>query len=465
MGPNRPMMPNPQAGAPEQQIEENTPAFAKDANRPSGSPLMGQPTSIFEGIIQHTQNIQNPVARTAARVGAIMGASLAGPRGIEAAEESAQQGRLAQQKLTQDQQKDQSEVTYEKDDNGNLWALPKFGGTPTMVQFPAQSAPMGAGPAQPMGPGQAPSFGGPKDAAKALYEKSVSRDANGQPTVDQATWQAQQDEKAKQSVTNASVGGGAQQINTQIANALKGTGVDPSAYTVGPDDSATDAKAKLKAAQDEAAYVQKSKAPVSMMVGGSPAQVLWDAAGRQYTTLDGKPIPASSVKPMPSYAAVIGGITAQKNADTLDQNYLGVVRQADNIRDGIKSAKDFDALSASLLPLEGALFVTTANGVKRINMTEVEGLAHAGSLANQVEGWINKAKAGDPVPDDIKQDYLTLVDQYQKNAYKTYQQGLQGAFNRAGGQQGALSYDGTFGNTPNTETKGGFFGEGTIPTH
>src|SRR6185437_2643093 len=100
-----------------------------------------------------------------------------------------------------------------------------------------------------------------------------------------------------------------------------------------------------------------------------------------------------------------------------DQSYLDTVRQSTNLRQTITAAQNKDALAAALAPLEGALFVTTANGIKRINQTEVHGLQMAGSMKERLEGWINGKISGDTIPDDIKKGFMQLADQYQKNAY------------------------------------------------
>ena len=151
--------------------------------------------------------------------------------------------------------------------------------------------------------------------------------------------------------------------------------------------------------------------------------------------------------------------------EKLDSAYQDTVRQGNNIRQGVAAAKDKDALASALLPLEGALFVTTANGNKRINTTEIEGIKLAGSTKDRIEAWVNGKISGDVVPDDIKQGMLAMVNQYQKNAYTRYQQGVDSATARNKGNVAPVNYDGSIGGAiQQGGSNGSFFGTGTVPT-
>ena len=113
-----PVLPSQTQGAPEQLIDENTPAFAKDAERPSGGSLMQSPsTNPWMSIISHTQNIHNPVARTAARIGSLMMAGLADTgAGVKMQEIQASQNE-SNAKLMQSQQEHQQEMQHQQEEH------------------------------------------------------------------------------------------------------------------------------------------------------------------------------------------------------------------------------------------------------------------------------------------------------------------------------------------------------------
>lgn len=136
-----------------------------------------------------------------------------------------------------------------------------------------------------------------------------------------------------------------------------------------------------------------------------------------------------------------------EDATKADQAYLDTKRQADNLRETIAAAKNKDALAAAIAPLEGTLFVTTANGIKRINETELRGFQMAGSTKDRIEGWLNGKISGDTIPSDIKDGFMALADQYQKNAYKNYKDKLNSLNSRMGTKLDAVGYDGTVGGT------------------
>lgn len=115
-----------------------------------------------------------------------------------------------------------------------------------------------------------------------------------------------------------------------------------------------------------------------------------------------------------------------------DSEFNDVVSKSSNLRQSIQAAQNGDALAAAIAPLEGVLFITTANGVKRINEIELRGLQMAGSAKDRLQAWINGKIKGDTIPSDIKQDYLAMVDQYERNARAKYQRSLDSINKRYG---------------------------------
>ena len=121
------------------------------------------------------------------------------------------------------------------------------------------------------------------------------------------------------------------------------------------------------------------------------------------------------------------GLATKADADLND-----VVSKANNIKTSIQAARDGNELAASIAPLQTTLFVTTSEGVKRINETELKGVAGAGNLVQEINGFFSKKLSGDPVPDKIKSDMAQLMDLYSKSAAQKYQRTLNSINQRHG---------------------------------
>jgi len=72
------------------------------------------------------------------------------------------------------------------------------------------------------------------------------------------------------------------------------------------------------------------------------------------------------------------------------------------------------------VPLEGALDITTSQGTKRINRTEVKQYAGAGSLFDKISGAVGKLTKGASIPNNVLDDMNTLSQILEGNAYKKY---------------------------------------------
>lgn len=106
--------------------------------------------------------------------------------------------------------------------------------------------------------------------------------------------------------------------------------------------------------------------------------------------------------------------------DKAEQNYRSAQQGANTMRDMLAQADAGNKMSAQILPLEGALQITTAQGVHRINRTEVEQYAGAGSLYDKIQGELGKVSSGQPIPPNIRNDIRKLVSAQEKQAYGTY---------------------------------------------
>ncbi len=111
-----------------------------------------------------------------------------------------------------------------------------------------------------------------------------------------------------------------------------------------------------------------------------------------------------------------GATELQKSAD----KYSDFLFTANGAKSSIANAKNGDQLANSLGPLQTALLVTTANGVHRINMTEVDAAGpKVGSVARRVDAALEKAGKGQ-LPAETLNEMQKLVDLYVTAKYSTY---------------------------------------------
>ena len=106
--------------------------------------------------------------------------------------------------------------------------------------------------------------------------------------------------------------------------------------------------------------------------------------------------------------------------DKAETAYRTAHQGAQGIRAAVDDAMQGGKMSARMLPLEGALEITTANGVHRINRTEVDQYAGGGSLYDRLVGALKGGGTGIPFTNEIMQDMKHLADLQEKGAYENY---------------------------------------------
>jgi hypothetical protein len=106
--------------------------------------------------------------------------------------------------------------------------------------------------------------------------------------------------------------------------------------------------------------------------------------------------------------------------EKVEPAYNDSVEKAATLRGLVQGARAGNRVDANMLALVTALTVTTTEGVKRINQPEIGMTREAGSLRDRINSWVGKLKAGDPVPDNLKNDILALADVLEKNAKDKY---------------------------------------------
>lgn len=214
---------------------------------------------------------------------------------------------------------------------------------------------------------------------------------------------------------------------------------------------------------------------VSLMgQNGKPYAANYDPNTGKYTDAAGKPI----TNPIPYEKPNVTNINQNANhefaeeergrglLDKAEASYRTAQQGAETMRNMIASANSGNKVSAQVLPLEGALEITTAQGVHRINRTEVDQYAGGGSLYDKVAGEVGKVTAGQPIPKNILNDMRKLTDIQEKAAYNTYKGAYDSATKRYGlKNEEALKEPGNTGNAPPGATAEVFDAKGTLIGH
>jgi hypothetical protein len=180
------------------------------------------------------------------------------------------------------------------------------------------------------------------------------------------------------------------------------------------------AKAAIKAAAEQVGAVEKD-----VQVATNPAvrnAKIDDAVREQRQLTTG---PATSNVP-PHLAA-----SATSDAAKADTDYAQSLSVNQRLAAMMDAAKKGNVVSYQLLPEEGALQVTTSQGVHRINMAEIQNYG-GGSLWQEMQGHIGKALTGKSIPESVLNDMAEMQKIQAEGAQAKYQNTLQGINRRYG---------------------------------
>jgi hypothetical protein len=108
----------------------------------------------------------------------------------------------------------------------------------------------------------------------------------------------------------------------------------------------------------------------------------------------------------------------------VEQPYLDAREKAQTIRNVVQAARGGNMEAASVQSLLGTLGLITAEGVKRINTTELEQVAGAGDLFTRIRGQIGRLTAGQPLAEPLPTNLIGLADLLDKGAYEKYASGF-----------------------------------------
>ncbi len=204
----------------------------------------------------------------------------------------------------------------------------------------------------------------------------------------------------------------------------------PNAGAVVPN-SLVPAPAKPPTAEEDKAKYIGLQARGAQNLPVLPAEKAWMDA---YEKEKGLNIDKSAAAAADRQAAAIGAQTAQQaraqtfaeaqagraQISTAEKDYRTAQNSANTLRDVVAEAKSGNKLAASLQPLEATMSAIRAQGLNRINATEVGATAGAGSMWDRLSGYVGKKLEGQPVPADIQNDMIKFADVLEKSAYAKY---------------------------------------------
>lgn len=161
---------------------------------------------------------------------------------------------------------------------------------------------------------------------------------------------------------------------------------------------------------------------VTRVIGGVPHTVMVDAQTGEDIKDEGQTkIPGESPKEKRSAAeSVQVEREARAHVAKAEQDYNNARSTVAMQRELIKEAKSGNKEAVRMVPLEGALEITTSQGVHRINRTEVEQYGSAGNLFDKIKGAIGSGVSGKSIPDSVLKDMDAMTSELQKNAHERY---------------------------------------------
>jgi hypothetical protein len=118
---------------------------------------------------------------------------------------------------------------------------------------------------------------------------------------------------------------------------------------------------------------------------------------------------------------LIGPATAA--ATKAGEDYAQANSVSQRIAEMMNDAKNGNVVSFQLIPQEGALQLTTSQGVKRINMAEIQNYG-GGSAVQKFQGMLGKAYNGKSIPDSVLSDMSQIQDIMSRGAQVKYQNSL-----------------------------------------
>ena len=109
--------------------------------------------------------------------------------------------------------------------------------------------------------------------------------------------------------------------------------------------------------------------------------------------------------------------------EKVEAPYRTAQNSAQTLRDTVALAKNGNMSAAALQNLETTMAAIRAQGLNRINSTEIGSTANAGSLWDNIVGKVGKLTAGQPVDAALQKDMQQFAGMLEKSAYQKYLNG------------------------------------------
>lgn len=175
--------------------------------------------------------------------------------------------------------------------------------------------------------------------------------------------------------------------------------------------------AKAPVSQDDRLWLQAHEAEATLTTDKSASA----AADRQAATLAQQNTLLSDRQKFDMAQAA-----RKEYSEKIAQPYQTALASSQTLRDTVEAAKGGNMVAANLQNLETAMSAIRAQGLNRINTTEIGVAANAGSLWDRVQAAAGKLSKGQPVDPALQSDILKFADILDKSATLKYQKTREG---------------------------------------
>lgn len=116
---------------------------------------------------------------------------------------------------------------------------------------------------------------------------------------------------------------------------------------------------------------------------------------------------------------------AIKDFEKYSNDYVGALTAADTMQTVINDARKGNKIAYSYAPTLGVLTINTSEGVKRVNLPEIQSYAGAGSTFDAIQSFFGKTTSGASIPKNILDNMAQFHGDLANVAKDTYQRKLQ----------------------------------------
>ena len=134
------------------------------------------------------------------------------------------------------------------------------------------------------------------------------------------------------------------------------------------------------------------------------------------------------------------------------EDYAQAASVSDRLQAMMDAAKKGNVVSYQLIPQEGALQITTSQGVHRINMAEIQNYG-GGSIFQRIEGKLGGALTGAKIPDSVLKDMEEMQQVQKRGAAEKYNNTLNTINETYGAKFSPVKMENTTSNTAATFSK------------